>query len=113
RAPDPPPRRAAEASEAQLRASEERLRQQSQQLGIVLGAIAEGVTAQDVTGRLLFANDAAARISGFPNVDALLQAPLDQFVARFELFDDRGRAFDWSSLPGRRALAGDPNPEVV
>jgi PAS domain S-box-containing protein len=106
-------RLAAEASEAQLRASEERLRQKSQQLGIVLAAIAEGVTAQDATGRVLFANDAAARICGLPDVDALLQAPLDQFANRFELFDGGGRAFDWSRLPGRRALAGEANPEVL
>ena len=106
-------RQAAEAGEAQLRASEERYRQQSEQLGIVLAGIAEGVTAQDASGRLLYANDAAARLCGFPDARALLDAPPEQLLARFDLFDEAGSPLSWDRLPGRRALAGERDPDLV
>jgi PAS domain S-box-containing protein len=106
-------RRAAEAAHEELRISEDRYRQQSEQLGIVLAGIAEGVTAQDATGKLVFANEAAARICSFRDVQGLLEAPLEQFPTRFDLFDEQGAPFDWSRLSGRRALMGDAHPEDV
>ena len=105
-------RRAAEEGEAQLRASEERLRQQGEQLAIILAGIAEGVTAQDAGG-LLFANEAAARICGFPSAEAMREAGPERILDHVESFDEAGQRFDWRRLPGRRALAGEPNAEAL
>ena len=73
----------------------------------VLGALHEGVLVVDAAGRRVYANDEAARLTGYPTVDALLDAPLDEAVARFELRDRTGRPLQATELPGRRAFAGD------
>ncbi|MFN7131668.1 MAG: PAS domain-containing protein, partial [Myxococcales bacterium] len=45
-------------------------------LDAVLRGLANGVTAQDSTGRLVYANDAAARICGFDTAAQMLAAAL-------------------------------------
>ena len=74
----------------------------------VLRAIADGVTVQDRSGRLVYANEAAARIIGFPSPEALLEATTDQILGRFELFAEDGSTLSPAALPGRLALAGRP-----
>jgi PAS domain S-box-containing protein len=106
-------RRAAEQAEAQLRESEERYRQQSEQLAIILAGVADGVTAQASDGRLLYANDAAARICGFDSAEALVQASPAQVMSRFEVLDETGAALSSQHLPGRRALAGEPHASAL
>jgi PAS domain S-box-containing protein len=102
-------RRSAEQAEARLRTSEERYRQQSEQLAIILEGVADGVTAQRPDGSLLYANDAAARSCGYESAEALLRARPTEILERFEAFDEHGQPFDWAQLPGRRVLAGEPN----
>ena len=58
-------RAAAEAAERERRQSEERYRALSRRLEIVLEGVADGITVQDRTGRVIFANSAAARLCGF------------------------------------------------
>jgi PAS domain S-box-containing protein len=83
-------------------------------LRAILGAISAGVTVQDESGRLLFANEDAARLGGFGSPAEMLAATPGQLVGRFELIDEDGMPFDRSRLPGRRALAGDPaEPALV
>lgn len=72
----------------------------------VLRAIADGVTVQDRSGRLVYANEAAARIIGFPSPDDLLEATADEILDRFELFAEDGSTLSPAALPGRLALAG-------
>ncbi len=73
---------------------------------LVLNAIADGVTAQDKNGLVIYANDAAAHISGYPSGEAMIAAPPTDFVARFEILDEHGNTMDFSQLPGRLALLG-------
>src|SRR4051812_43424159 len=83
-------------------------------LGAVLHAVADGVTVQDRTGRVVYANAAAARLIGSPSVDALLAASPQAIAAGFELFDENGDPLSVSELPGRVALAGiEPPPRTV
>jgi PAS domain S-box-containing protein len=80
----------------------------------VLEGIAAGVTVQDERGRLLFANDDAARLSGFVDPARMLAATPGELIARFELVDEDGRPFEPARLPGRRVLAGEePEPVLV
>ena len=80
----------------------------------IFAALAAGVTVQDDTGRLVFANETAASMSGFLSPDALLAASLSELMERIELVDDSGGAFAWDRLPGRRLLAGlDAQPTLV
>ena len=57
-------------------ASEDAEREQHsarEQLQFMLGAVADGITAQDRTGRVVYANDAAVRAMGFSSPQELLQ----------------------------------------
>ena len=75
-------------------------------LPAILQGIFAGVTVQDESGRLLFANDDAARLSGFGSSTEMLAASTDELVGRLEIVDETGRPFDRTRLPGRLALAG-------
>src|SRR5690242_15906950 len=73
----------------------------------VLGALHEGVLVVDASGRRVYANEEAARLTGYPSVAALLEAPPEEAAARFEIRDRSGRPLEPDELPGRRALAGE------
>ncbi|MDP9370028.1 MAG: PAS domain S-box protein [Chloroflexota bacterium] len=96
----------------QRRAADE-LRQSRDQLAVVLQGVGDGITAQDPSGRLVFANDAAASTLGFASVEALLAAPLPSVLERFEILDEAGAPFPLDRLPGRLALLGEQPPEVT
>jgi PAS domain S-box-containing protein len=101
-------RAAAEANESALRASQARHEALSRWLEAILEGIPDGITVQDRSGTLLFANTAAARACGFPSVAELLASTPAQIVERFELSDERGEPIDPARLPGRQVLAGEP-----
>ncbi len=73
----------------------------------VLHGLSEGVTVQDADGRLVYANDAAARICNYPSARALLDASPREIMDRFDVFDELGQPVSAGRLPGRRALAGE------
>ncbi|MBI5104946.1 MAG: SpoIIE family protein phosphatase, partial [Solirubrobacterales bacterium] len=79
-----------------------------------LGSLAEAVTIQDRGGRLVYANEAAARSLGFASAAELLATPPAQVVDAFESFHEDGRPLRVADLPGRRVLAGEhPEPLLV
>jgi len=98
---------------AERRRAQEELRASRDQLEVILRGIADGVTAQDATGRLVYANEAAARLVGFPSVRQFMEAPMREVMAGFEVFDEEGRPFPLANLPGRRALSGEGGAEEV
>lgn len=79
----------------------------------VLQAVSDGVTVQDATGRLVYANDAAARICGFDDARAMLGASTSEILARLDVRDELGRKLDTSRLPGAEVLAGEHPPPVL
>lgn len=83
------------------------------QLISILDAIAGGVTAQDKTGKLIYANLPAAHLMGFSSVELLLAAPIDQILQQFEVFDTKRQPFPLSQLPGRLAMQGLPTSPVM
>jgi len=91
-------------AEAELRASRD-------QLAAIVSTIDEGITVATRQG-LSFANDAAARLTGYSSADELLNAS-GSVLGRFDLFDDEGRPMSVDALPGRRAMAGEENPQAV
>jgi PAS domain S-box-containing protein len=92
--------------DAQLRESEERFRQLSRRLEVILDGVGDGVTVEDRSGRIVFANDAAAHAAGFASSRALALAPRAIVLEAFDVFDDRGQPFDPATLPAKRALEG-------
>ncbi len=83
------------------------------QLAIILRDAADGITVQDTSGKLTYANYEAARSMGFVSADALLKAPLTDVMKNFEIDDENGQPFPLQSLPGRLALLGMRYPEAT
>jgi PAS domain S-box-containing protein len=85
-----------------------------QRLDAILANLAEAVTVQDRSGRLVFANQAAADLLGAAGVEELLTSDPNELIKRFETFNEDGSPLRSEQLPGRRVLAGEPaEPFVV
>ena len=90
------------------------LRRSRDQLGAILDGVADGVTAQDATGKMVYANEAALQLLGFPSVRAIQAVPIRYVLSRFEMFDEDGEPFSPDRLPGRQALMGqEPEDALV
>jgi PAS domain S-box-containing protein len=82
-------------------------------LAVFLDHVGDGVTVQDPSGRLVYANAAAARALGFTSAAELLAAPITEVEGQFALLDEEGQPFPVENLPGRRALQGEPESAVT
>lgn len=91
----------------------EELRRSRDQLEAIFDGVADGITVQDPTGQLVYANAAAALVLGCSSVRELLDTPLAEIMAKFELMDDAGRPLSPSQLPGRLALEGVQSAEAT
>lgn len=85
-----------------------------QQLQAILASLGEAVTVQDPSGALVYANQAAADLLGAASVAELLTTPVNDFLERFQTFNEDGSPLRVDQLPGRNVLAGgQPEPLVV
>jgi PAS domain S-box-containing protein len=82
-------------------------------LDIITRSSADGITIQDATGWLIYANDAAARMCGFASGQDMQRASPEEIRDRFEILDEDGSPLPVEQLPGRRALQGDREPQAV
>lgn len=80
------------------------------QLAIILEGIADGLTVLNAAGQLIYANDAAVHLMGYPDAHALLTVPQPQLLRQFETFDEAGQPLAEEQLPPRRALHGQSTP---
>jgi PAS domain S-box-containing protein len=108
-------RRAAadQAARRQAEADEREMRRSRDQLDLILRSITEGVIVQDPEQRLVFANDAAARLCAFTSGEEMMTASLNGVLARFEIFREDGTPFPADELPASIALRGSPSTAVV
>jgi GAF domain-containing protein len=90
-----------------------RLTAAQRRLDGILGSLAEAVTVQDTDGRIVYANQAAARLLGLPDVHAVLTAPPGSLVDRFEIRDGDGDPVIAEDLPGYRVLRGESPPPLL
>jgi signal transduction histidine kinase len=77
----------------------------------LLDAVGDGITIQNPAGQVIYANPAAAHALGFATPAEFLATPPGEIMKRFELFDEFGRPLGVDALPGRGALAGEPENE--
>ncbi len=82
-------------------------------LGAIFQHLADGILVQSDSGRVLYANTAAARICGFESPRALAAAPPRELAARLELLDEERQPFPAALLPGRRVLRGEEVPPLT
>jgi PAS domain-containing protein len=78
-------------------AQSERLDWSSDQFAAILRSVADGISVQDTSGRLRYANDPALELLGFASLDDLLSAPIEDVVGRFELFGSVLQMLFWVS----------------
>jgi PAS domain S-box-containing protein len=95
---------------SQRKLEEEALRESRDQLAVIFRGVADGITVQDRTGKLVFANDAATHLLGFASAEELLESSAAAVMERFELYDEDGRPMSVADLPGRAALRGEDPP---
>ena len=86
---------------------------QRDQLEIILKNIADGVTVQDLKGKLIYANMTAAKASGYKSPEQLLSAPIGDVLKRFDITKENGDPIPLEEFPGRRAIAGEESPKAV
>jgi PAS domain S-box-containing protein len=79
----------------------------------LLDAVGDGITIQEPTGKVIYANPAAARAIGFRSPAELLATSVSDLLARYDLFDEDGAPLPVESLPGRAALRGQPESEMM
>lgn len=79
----------------------------------VLGRVNEGVAVRTPDGRIVYANEAAARLVGVEKPEDVVNRPMGEHRRRFECFDVAGRPLVPAELPGERALAGEDEPELL
>ena len=83
-------------------------------LAAVLAHLGDGIVVHAPNGDRLYANDAAARLTGFASAEELLAATPEVALARFDVFHADGTPMRREELPGYRALAGEePAPTLV
>ncbi|MGH8870776.1 MAG: SpoIIE family protein phosphatase [Acidimicrobiia bacterium] len=82
-------------------------------LDVLFRHASEAVTVQELSGRLLYANDKAASLLGFRTGAELVSKPAEGIVAGFEMIDRTGASLAVEDLPGRRVMAGEPFVEEI
>ncbi len=79
----------------------------------VLGALPDGITVLDGEGRMIYANDAAARIVGVASGPEAMRGSRDEVLRRFQMWDEAGRPLQISELPADQALRGRRDKKLV
>ncbi len=74
------------------------------QLATVMTGVDDGITMQDSEGRLIYANQAGARLCGFDSVEEFLRTPPERIVAAFEMIAEDGSPLTLAALPARELL---------
>jgi signal transduction histidine kinase/CheY-like chemotaxis protein/PAS domain-containing protein len=73
----------------------------------VLAGVSHGITMQDSTGKLVYANAVAAQQAGFADAASMLSASTDQLAPRYQFMRPDGSILPLEQLPGRRVLRGE------
>ena len=84
-----------------------------EQLDAILGGVADGVVVQREDGTFIYANDAAARLSGFESAEEYLGAQTFTISSNLSVADAEGRPFPLDQLPARRAFRGEIAPQMI
>jgi anti-sigma regulatory factor (Ser/Thr protein kinase)/PAS domain-containing protein len=103
-------RAAAALANSQLVAELARTRDRFERILDVLG---EAVTVRDASGRMVYANEAAAHLLGAASVRELLETGAAELRARFRASHPDGTPVDADEFPSNRLLAGLDAPPLL
>jgi PAS domain S-box-containing protein len=92
---------------------QELMRKTEEELRAILEGVADGITAEDPAGKVVYMNAAAAQLLGHGDPE-VVGVSVSELVSRLRVTDERGEPVPAERLPGCRALAGeDPAPLVL
>jgi serine phosphatase RsbU (regulator of sigma subunit)/PAS domain-containing protein len=89
------------------------VRRSADEVEAILRGVASGITVQDPSGGLIFANETAAEMLKAQSVETLLASPPERIMDRFEIRDEELEPLAIADLPGRIALTGQRPPDKV
>jgi len=78
----------------------------------LLDHIGEGITAQDATGRIIYANEAAAQLTGYASVNEMLDTSINRIQQRYQMFDEFGEPLTYASLPRKQVFTQGARGEI-
>ncbi len=76
-----------------------------EQLKAILHNISAGIIVQDDSDTIIYANEAAARITGYPSTEAIVKTTGPALLAQIEVSDEQGHLLSVAQLPGSKAVA--------
>ncbi len=74
------------------------------ELQALLTHIDDAVTAQDEKGQVVFANKAAARLTGYSSVESMIGLTAESAQRRFAMYDEAGQPLSYDHLPRQRVF---------
>ena len=83
------------------------------QLSIILQGVADGIVVWDKEDHVIYANEAAARLTGPDTATGEMETPRQGIYGRFEFFDEQRRPIPHSRLPHRRVFAGEAEAQAT
>jgi PAS domain S-box-containing protein len=89
------------------------VRQARDQLEVILQGVVDGIIVYDKNSQIIYANEAAAHMTGYPSVQDLREAQPLEPINRFRITDEQGRPFPFTQLPHRRVLAGEREAQAI
>jgi PAS domain S-box-containing protein len=81
-----------------------RVGQVRDELQSLLDNTVDAITAQGPDGEVVFANKAAALLTGYPSVEALVSQDVSRMQQRFEMIDDHGEPVPYERLPRHKVF---------
>ncbi len=80
--------------------AESALREAKDELATILSSVVEGISVQDPTGRITYANEAARRAMGLDAAAPFSPSGMGEVAARFVIEDESGKTLSADELPG-------------
>jgi PAS domain S-box-containing protein len=94
------------------RVSINRAESMRREMHALMDNMGDAMTAQDSTGKVVFANRAAAELTGYPSVEAMLSQSVQAMQRRYALFDLDGKPMSYDQLPRQQVFRDGKSGEV-
>ncbi len=84
--------------------SERSLRELREELSVILDGVVDGITAQDESGNVIFANAAAAKFNGYESSNLMVRPPDAKVQSKIDMFDAETNPLPPNELPGSQVF---------
>ena len=89
------------------------VRESRDQLNVIFQGVADGIIVYNKNSQIIYANDAAAAMTGFASVHAMMETHPHAIVAEYEITDEHGHPFPLARLPHMRVFAGEYDAQAI